>query len=497
MTRIPRLVLPCVALFLGTAFIAVSHFRLIDGDEGFYLLAARLVFQGKVLYSDFFFTQMPLLPFVYGAWAVITGDTWNSARLLSALLATALGCLLFWHVTRITGSWLAGCLAALLLVSSTPALVWFTVVKTYSLSALLLFGAYVAVWEGSGKWALAVSGLLFALSIDSRLYLAGIAPVFLLSVYSRRRAFPNHRAPYFWFFGGLAAGLSPNLYWIVRDYGNYYFDNLGYHAARSSAGFIGDYFQKLGSLFQISGLMQTQEGSGLPFGLLLLMNGVSFVYHPRLPRPRVWPAMFIAAAIILLSLLPTPTYLQYYCVAIPFLIVGAVAFAWDISRPGIRLVALAFVLIANLALLPFELPRYTSTGAGVIGVRGPGNAIDWRLPSVRLISREIDRRIERGEPVLSFWPGYIFESQAASVPGMETHVGLWIARKLTAAQLTQYRILSEAGIEAGLKLHKPCVAVLGNQQSMAVDGAPFERMLRLYGYRISYSLGHTSIYTCK
>src|ERR1035441_4157694 len=123
MTRTQKLLLPCVALLLGTAFITVSRVRLIDGDEGFYLLAAKLVFQGKVLYSDFLYTQMPLLPFAYGSWMRIAGDTWNSARLLSAIFATVLGCLLYWHVTRITGSWLAGCLAALLFVSSTPALV--------------------------------------------------------------------------------------------------------------------------------------------------------------------------------------------------------------------------------------------------------------------------------------------------------------------------------------------------------------------------------------
>ena len=497
MTRTQKLLLPCVALLLGTAFITVSRVRLIDGDEGFYLLAAKLVFQGKVLYSDFLYTQMPLLPFAYGSWMRIAGDTWNSARLLSAIFATVLGCLLYWHVTRITGSWLAGCLAALLFVSSTPAVVWFTVVKTFSLSALLLFGAYVAVWGGSGKWALAVSGLLFALSVDCRLYLVGLAPVFLLSIYCRRTAFPNPLTPYAWFFGGLGLGLSPNLYWIVRDYGNFYFDNLGYHVGRSSAGLVGAYFQKREMLLQVTGLLPSREWFGLPFGFLLLMNGMSFLFHRRLPGPRAWPSMYIALAIILLSTLPTPTYQQYYCLAVPFLIVGAVSFAWELSRSRVRILALLVVLTMNLILISSDLRRYTSTGEGVVGIWDPENAIDWRLPSVRRISRELDRQVAPGEPVLSFWPGYMVESQAASVPGMESHVGLSIAGKLTAQQQTQYRVLSETGVEAALRRHKPCVAVLGNQYSMAVDGLPFERMLRLYGYRISYSLGHASIYTCR
>jgi hypothetical protein len=207
--------------------------------------------------------------------------------------------------------------------------------------------------------------------------------------------------------------------------------------------------------------------------------------------------MYIALAIILLSTLPTPTYQQYYCLAVPFLIVGAVSFAWELSRSRVRILALLVVLTMNLILISSDLRRYTSTGEGVVGIWDPENAIDWRLPSVRRISRELDRQVAPGEPVLSFWPGYMVESQAASVPGMESHVGLSIAGKLTAQQQTQYRVLSETGVEAALRLHKPCVAVLGNQYSMAVDGLPFERMLRLYGYRISYSLGHASIYTCR
>lgn len=496
MTRTSKILLPAVALLLGTVFIAVAHLRLIDGDEGFYLLSAKLVFHGKVLYRDFFYTQMPMLPFAYGSWMRIAGETWSSARLLSGLLAATLGCLLYCHVTRNTDSWLAGCLAALLFASSTPVVVWFTTVKTYSISTLLLFGAYMAVWEGSGKWTLALSGLLFALSVDCRLYLAGIAPVLLFSINHLRAAYPNRRIAYSWFFGGLALGLSPNLYWIVQDPTNYYFNNLGYHAVRSGAGLVGAYGQKIETLFEVSGLIVSKEANGLPFGFLLLMNSAYFLTQRRPPGPRVWLAMQIAAALILLSVLPTPSFQQYYSVATPFLIVGAVTFAWDSTQPKPRLLALAVVLIMNLSLIPSDLRRYTSTGVGLL-VMGPERAMNWQLPTVRAISREVDRQVTPGEFVLSFWPGYLFESHAECFPGMETHVGLSVASKLTAAQLTQYRILSIAGVDAALKRRMPCVVVLGNQESMLVDGAPFDRMLQLRGYRVSYALGHTSIYTCR
>ena len=39
----------------------------VNQDEGWYLYAARLVGEGKVPYRDFFFTQGPILPYIYSA----------------------------------------------------------------------------------------------------------------------------------------------------------------------------------------------------------------------------------------------------------------------------------------------------------------------------------------------------------------------------------------------------------------------------------------------
>ncbi len=52
-----------VAFAAGT--LALSRVRPIDGDEGYYATAARLVSHGRTPYLDFFYPQMPLLPYVY------------------------------------------------------------------------------------------------------------------------------------------------------------------------------------------------------------------------------------------------------------------------------------------------------------------------------------------------------------------------------------------------------------------------------------------------
>ncbi len=73
-------------LLQAVFFWFVSQHRLIDADEGFYVLAARLVVQHKVPYIDFFYTPAPLLPYAYAAWLKLTGTSWFAARAFSGLL---------------------------------------------------------------------------------------------------------------------------------------------------------------------------------------------------------------------------------------------------------------------------------------------------------------------------------------------------------------------------------------------------------------------------
>jgi hypothetical protein len=52
-------------LFLLSGFVFLFYGKL-NMDESWYLYASKLVYQGRLPYRDFAFTQMPLLPYVYG-----------------------------------------------------------------------------------------------------------------------------------------------------------------------------------------------------------------------------------------------------------------------------------------------------------------------------------------------------------------------------------------------------------------------------------------------
>src|SRR5271157_1001650 len=85
-------------LFLGISlaslvyFIGLGHFaqtRPLDGDEGYYSTAARLVWEGKTPYKDFSYPQGVLLPYLYSWIWGIHPRSLVSMRLLSASCGAA------------------------------------------------------------------------------------------------------------------------------------------------------------------------------------------------------------------------------------------------------------------------------------------------------------------------------------------------------------------------------------------------------------------------
>src|SRR5919206_380588 len=192
-TRTIALGIAPFALLVAAAVVLV--FRFLDGDEGVYTYASRLVLHGHVPYRDFFYEQMPLLPYVYGAWIGIFGESWYAARSLSALAAAATGALLFLHVERRLGGRPA--LAGIgLYALSGLVFGYFTIVKTFALASLFLFAAFVLVEARRPRWL--VAGLLVGLAVDTRLVFAAAVPAFAVLA-ARRRALPS-------FGGRLAAG---------------------------------------------------------------------------------------------------------------------------------------------------------------------------------------------------------------------------------------------------------------------------------------------------
>jgi hypothetical protein len=172
-----------ITVFAGAWVIVGSP----NADEGWYLTASRLVFQGRLPYRDFAFTQMPLLPYVYGVSQLLPMSPLYMGRLTSLALFVAATLIAFGVVRRKAG---AGSAWLFLIAALANAWVAYycVLVKTYALVSLL----FVACWailsaDRVSTRRLAVVSALALAAVGVRLSAAGFAlPVVVAALWAAK-----------------------------------------------------------------------------------------------------------------------------------------------------------------------------------------------------------------------------------------------------------------------------------------------------------------------
>jgi hypothetical protein len=479
-------------------FLPLAALRVADGDEGFYSLAAAMAADGRIPYEDFLYLQTPLLPYAYGAWTTFFGESWYWLRGLSVLLATLLGVLLYRHVeARFDSRWI-GVVAVLLYASSHLVFDWYPLVKTYSLSTLLLFGGYALIAEAdSAEGAMAdrrrwfLSGALVGLAVDTRLLFAAALPVF--AIYALRQASRIGRER-LWAAACLAVGfalaLLPIAYFLARGPDRFLFDTFEYHQARSGESFIGALGQKL----EVVGALFSGEAQFTLLVLAALAAGISL----RLVGRRLPLAIATAFALAVVSLLPTPTYEQYMSTLIPFLVVGALELVAVLrslvpSPAGARLTR----VLRRLALVAVVV-YLAAAGGGLDDSLSTGKYFrDARLSTVRWVTSTIDAHTRPGDVVLAFWPGHLYESHGEPLGGTENDFAPAAAASagLSEDRVRRYRMISLREIERAIRSRRARAVVYNPRLGDAATDRDWSRILRESGYRPFERIPQTALGT--
>src|SRR3989454_4675413 len=460
----PAVVYGWLAVLLAAVFVPMSLFGLVDGDEGTYLLVSRLVIEGQVPYHDFFYPQMFLLPYVYGAWMTLVGYSWYGARLLSAVFSIALGLLVHRQVALLTGQRAWGALAAVLFAFSSLAFGWYPLVKTYALPTLLLFAAY-AVLSTPSRWRWAACGLLLGLATDCRVYLIVVAPAVLLELYLTEDDAKRRLMQFAHFAVGLALALLPNELFLLIDPDTFVFNIVGNQVIRTDYTALSWLDQKTIGVQELFAINSAEGVTSLQFVILFVLNLAAWV-SGALSRERPSLAFTMAVSLVLVSLVPTPVYTQYFCIALPFLIVNAAVFLAKLAReaagPRLRHLVAALTVV-YVVVSPFDFHRYTLGGNAVPGILGKADVVNWRIPTIRAVSRAIDRELRPDRPLaISLWPGYFLETKASIVAGMENHFALMFADRVTPREVVRYRLMSFPELAGHFHRHTVDVIVLGN-----------------------------------
>ncbi len=234
-----------LALIAGS-FLSFANFRLgdLNQDEGWYLLAARSVSEGKLPYRDFAFTQGPMLPMVYSlAMPLVAKFGLAGGRMFSVLLgaiAAIFASLLAGRIAPPRHAHVARAVAFALIAVNVYHSYFTAIVKTYSLCAAFLAAAFYALSFITGRraWlAAALAGFLMAAATAARISTgAALAVTGFVLLFNRRTLSDS-----IWFcFGiggalGLAAFLGP---WLIVAPVGFKFGVFEYHTWRHAGGLL-------------------------------------------------------------------------------------------------------------------------------------------------------------------------------------------------------------------------------------------------------------------
>ena len=453
-------VIAAEALVLGV--IAARHG--IDADEGFYWAAGRAVREGRRLYADVFYPQMPYFPWLEALAFGLFGVSLATGRVL-CVVAGALGAgivaALVWRAEHSVATTIG---VALLYLASGVLLTNLAITKTYAVANLGLLWAFAVLISGPAPtpmWAF-LAGAATAWAIGVRL---AVVPVGVLYLALAGR-------------GGLrslvafaAGGVIGSLPWIWTAWSHpdqFWFCNVTFHQLRreitTPSAII---HQKLGVL---------RKWLLVPQHILLWgLAGVGFWLAPR----RVWPAATVATLLAAAYLMATPTYLMYTAQFIPFVVLTATpAIALLSRRPAIAAAVLAAYVVAVYPLIR-SVPASSSLSA---------KRALWDRRTVTAVSTFIQTHTPADEPILSWWEGYPVLTGRPTVIG----VGFWesnVARKVSPDAAARYHVRQRDDIRAVIQRREPSAIIVP-------DGTwkDFGDAMAQAGYRPAHREGAIEIY---
>ena len=462
-----RLLLACLVIVLvyAAGLAALSQVRAIDGDEGYYAMAARLVSEGRAPYVDFFFPQMPYLPYVYAPVFRVVGSSLLGLRLFSVAISVL--ALVVWGLllqARFGGRPMH-VIGGLLLVAVNPYLLsWDVTVKTYALTNFGVFCTLYCADRGLRTrqipWLL-LAGLAAGLTTGVRLlYLpwAVSLPAALFWLRWRRPQAGLTSASVAMAAVGLVLGLVPALRFYLADPERFRFNNLDYHNLRfSPLDRAADTPQALAAVLE---LLRTVFLNPFMLGLVALavFGWLAVRRSPAAADRDLRPIALVAGlgAVVhtIACLLPDPVHAQYFTSPLaPMLsllaVIGMADLARRFGRPA-PVIATVVVLAAALGAVDLQV-RHTGMD--------PDPA--WAPAELAAVSAAIEARTGPDDLVLAFWSGYVFETGRRPVPGLENHFALGVSEKLPLDRKIAYRIAGKEVLLKAILSKAPTVVVLG------------------------------------
>ena len=269
-----------LATRLGIAlYLLVSAVYLLFGqansDEGWYLYASKLVFEGALPYRDFAYTQMPLLPYIYGAAQILQPGLFLG-RLTSIIISFGTLGMSIVIARRYAGR-IAGAITALLMASFTFCIYYNSIVKTYALVSFC-FAATLFVLSSdlseTWKYLLALVYAFVAVLVrETAVFFAASILVYILFA-------APYKARIFALLESAAAGLMGGFF-VLPDWPAASWDLLGSHLNHWGGAPLFDQVKEILTV-RLPDIAQN-------FGPLLVLGTAALYFVFQRRETRSWP----------------------------------------------------------------------------------------------------------------------------------------------------------------------------------------------------------------
>jgi hypothetical protein len=349
------------ALFL---YAFALFFGNLNQDEGWYLMAAQRVSEGAMPYRDFFFTQGPVMPYVYGALEWL----WAPFGVLGGRLFTVffgiLGCIATGFLARCTVSrdraFAATVMGAALSGCNIYHVYFTTIPKTYALASSLVMIGYVFLFFGARgnmkcpAWLCSlIAGLLLAFAAGTRISLGMLLPITAVAMMLTWR---QTGKAWLWFSVGGALGLAAVYLPALLLAPEQFLFAQTFHAARKGR----DLFFMVGSVSRIVRFYLPVAMLASALIVFQVFRGHHAVRSKARPVLNDWPLIWCVSflGVFLLQLLSPYPYDDYQVPVMGLLIAAVVGWVMQIVPEGLCGRVCLFVTVLSLgATFGSSLPQ--------------------------------------------------------------------------------------------------------------------------------------------
>jgi hypothetical protein len=445
--------IPLLSLFVILVLLMLFMGR-INEDEGFYVGAGKLVSEGNAPFIDFFYTQGPLLPYLYGLFFLVLPPVLYTGRALAAIAGIAVLLITAAASRRLAGA-VAGFAALALLVFNSNIAYHFVIAKTYPFAALFLVLALYLLAVRPMTVSRGVLAVFFSCcAAATRVSLIAVALVIVLYLFVLFRGKAGPRAAVLGAFL-----LSVTVFFVpfllaARE--PFLFGLWGFH--RYSEAYNAGPLQVAQKLATLALVFQRY-----PL-LVILVLGAAFYWVYRLVtgpgetwKTESYPLLLIAslaAGFVANFIVPALVYFDYLT---PLMPVAALLSGLFLSRcfEGLQnRTARILLIVFFLALNVFQLfQQDILTGYYLQGGR------TLPVEEVREVSDFINKTVDRRERIFTLYETVALEGGRETFPGLEMAIFSY-QKGMPTDRCRRLRVVNDEILEGYLTAEPSPVVVL-------------------------------------